>query len=133
MINMAQVGCRTKALYKWYPRGVAELTAHISKLNPFDIVSGRGMKFTMYTGDWLFRQTIVMSQAYFSSLPRENKSFAADYLLEFLVKHGFRFVERKKGDASVFHEIPFERAREKVCQALREKRLKKRASPKCWE
>ena len=118
-------------------------TATGRELTPLDVIFGRGNKVSGRTGNWFFRQVIVLNKNLYKdqSGDGEGKRFIGVWLMECLHAAGVRFLEpqpQKKGSTSVnkpkqgitdpsvvYSTVPWERVREKVMQSLRESKWKK--------
>ena len=71
------------------------------------------------SGNWLFRTSVIANQEYYRGLHHDLKERAADALLGEFEKLGARFLG--VSDQMRFYELGYDRAIEKIKQALWEK------------
>eukprot|EP00977_Amphora_coffeiformis_P019522 scaffold7349_cov173-Amphora_coffeaeformis.AAC.3 len=95
----------------------------VRKLEPIDILFGRGNTINQHRGNTLMRQIATMNKEEYKRLFRERKQMAADALLGFMEKCGSRFLEVDPTSPKcrpTYRTVDYRRVVEKWMQFLRE-------------
>jgi hypothetical protein len=92
------------------------------RLEPKDVVCGRGAPTSIYPGNLVFKKTIKKHEMTYLCSTRSEKPKIAMKLLEEFSTRGVRFVKRERNNDGgfVWVEIGEQRCYEKICQSLRE-------------
>jgi hypothetical protein len=116
--------CLTKSYFD-SPPVPCKRRMKIKKLQPNDILMGRGTHLNVHPGNWMFRQVVALNKPEYNAMSRSDKSMASAVLKLHLEHAGCRFLEPifKKSTKSTKGYVLAERARivEKLSQGMREK------------
>jgi hypothetical protein len=94
-------------------------THNVIKLQPEDIVFGRGAPIDFHPGNQAYRELIKQYETSYIIAERCEKPQIAIEVLEIIKALGARFVRREKqGCGTIWVEISESRAYEKVCHLL---------------
>jgi hypothetical protein len=83
-----------------------------------DVLMGRGGITNSHPGNKIYRTHVTMRKEQYSAAPKLKKAFVAKLVTDEIYHSGGRFLLEKQGR---WVEISPDKAREKTCQALREK------------
>ena len=95
----------------------------VPKLEPIDILFGRGNTINQHSGNALMRQIANMNKEEYKMLYKERKHMAADALAGFMEKCGGRFLEVDPTNPKshpTYQTVDYRRVVEKWMQTLRE-------------
>lgn len=92
------------------------------RLEPKDVVCGRGAPTSIHPGNLVFKKVIKKHEMKYLCSTRSEKPKIAMKLLEEFRTRGVRFVKRERAEDDRFEwiEIGEQRSYEKICQSLRE-------------
>ena len=102
-------------------------SSHIRyRFDPSDVVFGRGSTIGKYLGNHNFRRICWEYKPFYLKAYRHEKQRVASQVIETIMNLDppGRFIEQVAGE-EIFESVTYERALEKTCQYLREKKCKK--------
>ena len=104
-----------------YSKSQSSSTTNL-RLEPKDVVCGRGAPTSIYPGNLAFKKTLKKHEITYLCSTRSEKPKIAMKLLEEFCTRGVRFLkrERNKDGGFAWVEIGKQRSYEKICQSLRE-------------
>lgn len=104
------------------PRTVDQNSDHIMFPHVHDVLLGRGNGVAQFPGNQVFRDFCWNAREAYHKAMRNEKGRVAENIIALVRKRkpSGRFLEQQRGD--LYTEVHYDRVKEKICQALREKK-----------